>query len=238
MAIAARAPIHGAYFSAPYGRIGRAMRMNPYVPIFSMIAASSTEPIVGASVWASGSHVWNGHIGTLTANPSPTAPNTTSWNPCEKPPCCAYRWSSTMSNVLGSAVKNMARKPSSMNTEPNKVYRKNLIAAYSRLALPQIPIRKYMGTRTSSQNTKNRIKSNAMNVPAMPVSSTSINARNPFALPGLGTNRHVYTAQRNEMANVSTYRGRLIPSIPTWNRAEIAGIHDVSSSNCSADPPP
>ena len=43
--------------------------MKPYVPIFSMTPASSTEPIVGASVWASGSHVWNGHIGTLTAKP-------------------------------------------------------------------------------------------------------------------------------------------------------------------------
>ena len=27
-----------------------------------------TEPAVGASVWASGSHVWNGNIGTLIAN--------------------------------------------------------------------------------------------------------------------------------------------------------------------------
>ena len=33
-----------------------------------MIAASTTEPPVGASTWASGSQVWTGHIGTLTAN--------------------------------------------------------------------------------------------------------------------------------------------------------------------------
>ena len=78
-----------------------------------------------------------------------------------------------------------------MNTEPNSVYRKNLIAAYSRLAEPQIPIRKYIGTRTISQNTKNRIRSNAMNVPAIPVSSSSISARNAFVRPGSGTNRHV-----------------------------------------------
>ncbi len=26
-----------------------------------------TEPAVGASTWASGSHVWNGHSGTLIA---------------------------------------------------------------------------------------------------------------------------------------------------------------------------
>ncbi len=73
IAITASTPIHGAYFFAPSGRIGNAMRMNPYVPIFSMTPASSTEPIVGASVWASGSHVWNGHIGTLTAKPSAIA---------------------------------------------------------------------------------------------------------------------------------------------------------------------
>ena len=28
-----------------------------------------TEPCVGAWVWASGSQVWNGNIGTLTAKP-------------------------------------------------------------------------------------------------------------------------------------------------------------------------
>ena len=74
-----------------------------------------------------------------------------------------------------------------MNTDPNSVYRKNLIEAYSRFAEPQIPIRKYIGTSTISQNTKNRIRSNAMNVPAMPVSSSSIIARNAFVRPGSGT---------------------------------------------------
>jgi len=78
MPITASNPIHGAYFCAPYGRMGSAIRMNPYVPIFSMTPARSTDPIVGASVWASGSHVWNGHIGTFTAKPSATAPKATS----------------------------------------------------------------------------------------------------------------------------------------------------------------
>ena len=40
-----------------------------------MIAASSTEPTVGASVWASGSQVWNGNIGTLIAKPRNMPPN-------------------------------------------------------------------------------------------------------------------------------------------------------------------
>ncbi len=33
-----------------------------------MIAASTTEPPVGASTWASGSQVCTGNIGTFTAN--------------------------------------------------------------------------------------------------------------------------------------------------------------------------
>ncbi len=91
-----------------------------------------------------------------------------------------------MSNVCGVDLKYMARKPSSMNTLPNSVYRKNLSEAYWRLAEPHTAIMKYIGTRTSSQNTKNRIRSKAMNVPAIPVSSRSMRAMNAFGLPGLG----------------------------------------------------
>ena len=96
--------------------------MKPYVPIFSMIPASSTEPIVGASVWASGSHVWNGHIGTLIANPRAIAPKTISWNVWAKPPAAPNSVSLTRSNVCGSGpLKYSARNPSSMNTEPKRV---------------------------------------------------------------------------------------------------------------------
>src|SRR5437667_8509438 len=58
------------------GRIGSATRTKPYVPIFSRIAARMTDPAVGASVWASGSQVWNGNIGTFTANPRKNAKKT------------------------------------------------------------------------------------------------------------------------------------------------------------------
>ena len=73
--------------------------MNPYVPIFSRIPAKRTEPTVGASVCASGSHVWKGHIGTLMANPRKTPTNATSWNALVNPPEAANCWSWTMSNV-------------------------------------------------------------------------------------------------------------------------------------------
>jgi len=46
----------------------------------------------------------------------------------------------------------IARIPISMKTDPNNVYKKNLIAAYSRLGPPQTPIRKYIGTNMISQN--------------------------------------------------------------------------------------
>src|SRR6266571_4269184 len=58
------------------GRIGRLNRRNPYVPILRSTAARITEPAVGASVCASGSHVWNGNIGTLIAKPRKNARNT------------------------------------------------------------------------------------------------------------------------------------------------------------------
>ncbi len=40
-----------------------------------------------------------------------------------------------------------------MNTLPNSVYRKNLMAAYSRRGPPHTPIRKYIGSSITSQNT-------------------------------------------------------------------------------------
>ena len=45
------------------------------MPSFSITPASTTEPAVGACVWASGSHVCNGKIGTLTANAMANAKN-------------------------------------------------------------------------------------------------------------------------------------------------------------------
>src|SRR6266545_3448820 len=63
-------------FLADSGGSGSEKRRKPYVPIFSRTLASTTEPAVGASVCASGSQVWNGNIGTLTANPTKKAQKT------------------------------------------------------------------------------------------------------------------------------------------------------------------
>src|SRR5216683_2789985 len=63
------------WFIAAVGKSGTAKRKNPKVPSLSMMLASTTDPAVGASTWASGSQVWNGNIGTLTANAKKNARN-------------------------------------------------------------------------------------------------------------------------------------------------------------------
>src|ERR1044071_1103723 len=63
-------------FLADSGSNGREKRRKPYVPIFSRTLARITEPAVGASVCASGSHVWNGNMGTFTAKPTKNAQKT------------------------------------------------------------------------------------------------------------------------------------------------------------------
>ena len=57
------------------GSMGNEKRRNPYAPNFSNTLASITLPAVGASTCASGNHVWNGNIGTFTANAAKKAQN-------------------------------------------------------------------------------------------------------------------------------------------------------------------
>ena len=73
-----------------------------------------------------------------------------------------------------------------MNAEPNSVKRKNLSDAYAGCSPPHTPIMKYIGSSTTSKNTKNRIRSWATNVPAMPTCSMRIRMKNAFGLPGSG----------------------------------------------------
>src|SRR5947208_16866702 len=89
-------------FFADSGNNGTEKRRKPYVPIFSSTPASTTEPAVGASVCASGSHVWNGNSGILTAKPTANARNNhfavdTAVDPC----VCAHVVSTRESNVNG-----------------------------------------------------------------------------------------------------------------------------------------
>ncbi len=73
-----------------------------------------------------------------------------------------------------------------ISAEPNNVNRKNLIDAYWRCSPPHTPMRKYIGSSTTSKNTKNRIRSCATKVPSMPVSRISSRMRNALGLRGSG----------------------------------------------------
>ncbi len=59
------------------GKSGKPSFMKPYVPILSRMPARMTEPAVGASTCASGSHVCSGTSGTLIANDRPNADSST-----------------------------------------------------------------------------------------------------------------------------------------------------------------
>ena len=78
----------------------------------------------------------------------------------------------------------------SINAEPNIVYRKNFNDAYWRCSPPHTPIMKYIGSSTISKKTKNRMRSWAMNVPAIPICSTSIRMKKALGLPGSGMWSH------------------------------------------------
>ncbi len=119
MPMTARMPIAGAQAFAPSGRKGMAMRTNPYVPSFSRIAARITEPCVGASVWASGSQVWNGNIGTFTAKPMKRPAKIQIWTLRSRLPAVSRKcWNEKLSAPV---LANSTRIATSRKAEPNIV---------------------------------------------------------------------------------------------------------------------
>ena len=81
----------------------------------------STEPAVGASVWASGSQVWNGNSGTFTANAMAKARNShravvggDAWRARR----CSTRSKRDRPPFAAGAGTPVATMPTSMNAEP------------------------------------------------------------------------------------------------------------------------
>lgn len=66
--IKANIEIRGEKYWVSTGKIGIRKRSTANIPNFNNTPAKSTEPTVGASTCASGSQIWAGNIGTLTAN--------------------------------------------------------------------------------------------------------------------------------------------------------------------------
>src|SRR5437764_1428020 len=147
------------------------------------------QPSLGASVWASGSHVWNGNIGTLMAKPM-KRPAKISDAVAVGSDAAAMVWRRAIMSNVWPPLKYRARKLRIISAEPNRVNRKNLIAAYCRLGPPQTPIMKYIGSSTSSKKTKNRMRSREAKVPFIPVASTRMRMRKALGLYGSGTWSH------------------------------------------------
>ena len=138
MPITARISRTGARSTAACGNIGIANRRKPYVPIFSSTPASTTEPAVGASVWASGSHVWKGTSGIFTAKPMANATNNhfavATDTPCADDAQLVSTRTSKVRWPVACWCRNATdRMPTNRNAEPAAVYRKNFTAAYRRL---------------------------------------------------------------------------------------------------------
>ena len=95
-------------------------------------------------MWASGSHVWNGTIGVLTAKAAAkprksqravlrfTDVLATTFSRSKLVPPPSPAWARTARLTIAT----------SMNAEPSMVNRKNLVAAYTRRPWPHCPMRK------------------------------------------------------------------------------------------------
>ena len=98
------------------------------------MAARITEPTVGASVCASGSHVWNGNIGTLMPKPMNKPAKMIAWVPRARSPPSASA-STRMSKLRRSspfapvATKYSATKLTIISAEPKSVNKKNFSEA-------------------------------------------------------------------------------------------------------------
>src|SRR6266568_1841761 len=65
----------GARVCAADGKSGRQKRRKAYAPVFDIAPASIAVTGAGASLYASGSQLWNGINGTLTAKAAASARN-------------------------------------------------------------------------------------------------------------------------------------------------------------------
>ena len=106
------------------------------MPIFSITPASTTEPAVGASVCASGSHVWNGNSGTFTANADrereeqPLARRRVETFACADAHAVSVRTSKVrMAGRVLVQERDATACPTNRNAEPAIVNRKNFVAA-------------------------------------------------------------------------------------------------------------
>ena len=131
---------------------------------------------VGASVWASGSQLWNGHSGILTANAAnrrnqitPAGIKRSEPATFSGIPMMPSAGIDTMANVSTPLERNNASIPTSMKALPARVKITNFIAEYWLRPLPQIEMSMNIGISSISQKMKNSRKSSAVKTPSTAV---------------------------------------------------------------------
>ena len=95
------------------------------------------------------------------------------------------------------------------------------MAAYARRANPHPAMTKYTGTRVSSKNKKNKMRSSDTKLPRHPASSSSSQATNERGALRTGPPRR---ARGNSTAAMST-RKTEIPSMPRCHEMPSDGAH-------------
>src|SRR5919112_3661210 len=148
MPMTARAIAAGANQRDASGNSGRQYRKMPNVPTLSSTPTSSAAAPAGAAPPASGSQVWKGKNGALTANAMK--------NPRNSQRAVLVLMSARTSACQSNVWPPTTQRPitaASMNRPPTSEYRKNFTAAYWRRAPPYEPMMKYIGTSMTSKNT-------------------------------------------------------------------------------------
>src|SRR5665811_2075260 len=121
MAITESTITQGTAFTVISGKNPMQKRIMPYTPILSNTPARITEPAVGASTCASGSHVCTGNMGTLMANATKKAKKPQNWMFEGKPAFCSVKISKVMVPDSRPYQNTTAKIATSMSTEPVNV---------------------------------------------------------------------------------------------------------------------
>lgn len=125
-------------------------RKMPNVPILRSTPASSSEPVVGASTCASGSHPWNGYSGILTIRGSDSAP----YNSSVAEGLSVQVIPDIVHHERSPRDASRSTSAASMKSEATKVYTKNWYAAQIRRDRdPRVPITRNSGTSAVSKAT-------------------------------------------------------------------------------------
>ncbi len=130
----------GIQKAAPSGISWMPRRMMPNAPSFISTPACTIETAVGADMWPSGDHVWNGQSAASTPQPMTIMGKNVFWKVGLSVPSWPAAQSCWRSNVPRFASWKVAKMPIQMRTEPPTSMSVSLAAPYSLRVDPQTPM--------------------------------------------------------------------------------------------------